>query len=385
LIAFKELPELALYVHLPWCVRKCPYCDFNSHERADALPEAEYVSALLTDLEMSLPQVWGRPISSIFIGGGTPSLFTPRAIDTLLSGVRARVKVLPMAEITLEANPGTFEVDRFQGFRDAGVTRVSIGVQSFNAHHLQLLGRIHDADQARAAVAAAVERFDRVNVDLMFGLPGQDMDALGRDLDTALALGTTHVSCYQLTMEPNTAFARRPPGGLPDDDELADMQSVVIERLAARGFARYEISAYAKPGHACRHNLNYWTFGDYVGIGAGAHGKISMPDRIVRTTRLRHPEQYMASIARGEGASQAEVGVEALAFEFMMNGLRLTDGVPVGRWRQTTGMELQAHPFLLDRISEAQRKGLLARDPGVFRATDRGLELLNDLQSIFLN
>ena len=385
MIAFKELPELALYVHLPWCVRKCPYCDFNSHERADALPEADYVAALLADLEASLPQVWGRPISSIFIGGGTPSLFTPRAIDSLLSGLRARVKVLPMAEITLEANPGTFEVERFRGFRDAGVTRVSLGVQSFNEHHLKALGRIHDGVQARAAVAAAVELFDRVNVDLMFGLPGQDMDQLHRDLDVALAMGTTHLSCYQLTLEPNTAFARRPPSGLPDDDRLADMQAVVVERLAQQGFARYEISAYAKPGHECRHNLNYWTFGDYLGIGAGAHGKVSLPDQILRTSRLRHPEQYMASIAEGRGPAQVPVPADALPFEFMMNGLRLMAGVPVGRWRQTTGMELQAHPFLLERVMDAQQKGLLARDPGVFRATERGFELLNDLQSIFLN
>lgn len=392
MIRFSALPELSLYIHLPWCVRKCPYCDFNSHERQQELPERAYVDALLKDLEASLPMIWGRPVMSIFMGGGTPSLFSPEMIGELLSGVRARLPLLPNAEITMEANPGTFEVERFMGFRAAGVNRLSVGVQSFDSERLRVLGRIHDAGQAISAIEQALRIFDRVNADLMFGLPGQTLQDLQQELSVLNRLGLSHVSCYQLTMEPNTSFAVRPPKGLPDDDALADMQALVIDALGAAGLSRYEISAFARAGQECRHNLNYWAFGDYVGIGAGAHGKISFADRIVRTQKLRNPKAYMGWIAGGSprpsGARDDEIlepiPVESLPFEFMLNALRLTQGVPVGRWAQTTGMAVGAHPFLLERLGQAQARGLMRMDPGRFQATGRGLELLNDLQALFL-
>lgn len=396
-IQFKQLPELSLYVHMPWCVRKCPYCDFNSHEARNTIPEKAYLAALVADLESNLPLIWGRPVVSIFIGGGTPSLFSPESIGELLMAIRARVKVLPDAEITLEANPGTFEADRFAGFRDAGVNRLSIGVQSFNNTHLAALGRVHDSQQAIAAAALAVKLFEKVNLDLMFGLPGQDQRGLQADLQQALSLGAKHVSCYQLTLEPNTRFAVQPPAGLPDDDTLADMQAFVVDQLGQAGLARYEISAYAAPGQASDHNLNYWTFGDYLGIGAGAHGKLSFAHNITRIVKPRHPELYCqkfgAPLADAkmplrvfgtDAPSTEEVPVEALPFEFMLNALRLMHGVPVGRWEQTTGMSVGAHPFLLERLGQAQSLGLLSAEPGVFRATPRGMELLNDLQSVFL-
>jgi putative oxygen-independent coproporphyrinogen III oxidase len=382
MISFRELPELSLYIHLPWCLRKCPYCDFNSHEQRDAIPESAYIDALMRDLESWLPMVWGRPVVTVFLGGGTPSLFSPDAIDRILSGVRSRLKLLPQAEITLEANPGTFEVGRFRGFREAGITRLSIGVQSFSDSQLLRLGRVHDARQALAAVTHALEMFERVNVDLMFGLPGQTIEEASCELDQALRLGVAHVSCYQLTLEPGTSFAARPPAGLPDDDTLAQMQQQLTGQLQAAGLERYEVSAYARDGHRCRHNLNYWSFGDYLGIGAGAHGKISSADGITRTARVRHPQAYMADPSANTKISA--VAVEDLPFEFMLNGLRLVHGVPVARWNQTTGTAVGDHPFLLERLSLAQSKGLMALDPAAFRATPRGLELLNDLQSLFL-
>lgn len=397
-IQLTALPELSLYVHLPWCVRKCPYCDFNSHESRGEIPEKAYLSALIADLELSLPLVWGRPIVSIFIGGGTPSLFSPDAIGELLMAIRARLRVLPGAEITLEANPGTFETDRFIGFRDAGVNRLSIGIQSFDNDHLRALGRVHDRDQAIAAAELALKHFEKVNLDLMFGLPGQEQRDVDTDLQQAVSIGTQHVSCYQLTLEPNTRFAVQPPSGLPDDDLLADMQAFVVDRLGQAGLRRYEISAYAAPGQESVHNLNYWTFGDYLGIGAGAHGKLSFADRITRTLKPRHPNLYMqrfgaqacaptmpVAISAEDASGTDDVPVEALPFEFMLNALRLMDGVPVGRWELTTGMSVASHPFLLERIGKAQSLGLLSRDPGVFRATPRGIELLNDLQSLFLS
>lgn len=394
-INFQTLPELSLYVHLPWCVRKCPYCDFNSHERNDSIPEQRYVDALIADLESSLPMVWGRPVVSIFFGGGTPSLFSADAIAQLISAIRARIKLLPNAEITLEANPGTFEAQRFLGYRDAGVNRLSLGIQSFNDAHLKILGRVHDRGQAIAAAELAMKAFPKVNLDLMFGLPNQDQRGVDADVTTAIELGAQHISCYQLTLEPNTHFAVRPPDGLPDDDALADMQSFVVDRLAAAGLSRYEISAFAAPGQKSLHNLNYWTFGDYLGIGAGAHGKISSAHAIVRTMKPRHPDLYMQRfgsavrfpvdvVAASSGITSERVGDSALPFEFMLNALRLIKGVSVSRWQQTTGMAVADHPFLLERIGKAQSFGLLAREPGVFRATPRGIELLNDLQSIFL-
>ncbi len=382
MIRFEQLPELSLYVHLPWCVRKCPYCDFNSHELKSPLPEQAYIDALIQDLQSSLPQIWGRPVVSVFIGGGTPSLFSAQSMQRLLSEIRSLVPLIPDAEITMEANPGTFDAERFAGFRDAGVNRLSLGVQSFMDSQLHALGRVHDAEQARRAIAQAKPLFDRLNIDLMFGLPGQSLEALEAELDILSGFEPSHVSLYQLTLEPNTLFAVRPPSGLPDDDLLADMQSLVIERLAQRGLVRYEISGFAAPGQECRHNLNYWSFGDYLGIGAGAHGKLSFADRIVRTVRPRHPDGFMRQPA--EGGTETPVRPEDLPFEFMLNTLRLIQGVPSGRWAQTTGIQVGSHPFLLDRIGLAQSRGLMSVRPDRFQASARGIELLNDLQSLFL-
>ena len=389
MISFATLPELSLYIHLPWCERKCPYCDFNSHAFDGLLEEDRYLDALIADLEVSLPLIWGRPVVSVFIGGGTPSLFSPDAIARLLAAIRARVKLLPDAEITLEANPGTMDGSRFAGYADAGVNRLSVGVQSFSDKQLLRLGRIHNVSQARQAIASALGFFQKVNLDLMFGLPGQSLHDLGIELREAIGLGVSHLSCYQLTLEPNTRFANNPPADLPDDDLLADMQAMVVEDLAAVGLNRYEISAYAKSGHQCRHNLNYWTFGDYLGIGAGAHGKISFSDRIVRTQKRRTPNAYMLWAASAAKPPVQDLGGQTvqpgeLPFEFMLNALRLIEGVPIGRWKTTTGMAIGDHPFLLERLGRAQRLGLLSRDPSKFQATPRGLELLNDLQSLFL-
>ena len=381
-IHFQTLPELSLYVHLPWCIRKCPYCDFNSHERRAPIAETAYIDALINDLEQSLPLVWGRPVISVFIGGGTPSLFSPQAIARLLSEIRARLPLVPDAEITMEANPGTFELDRFEGFREAGISRLSLGVQSFSDAMLGQLGRVHSGNQAELALASALKIFDRVNVDLMFGLPGQRLNDLRQELDRLLSFPLTHVSLYQLTLEPNTLFAARPPQGLPDDDCLAEMQALVAQRLAQSGLMRYEVSAYAAAGQQCQHNLNYWTFGDYLGIGAGAHGKISLANRIFRTVKARNPDTYLS--AKGAAAKESEVSVHDLGFEFMLNALRLVEGVPIGRWAQTTGIAIGGHPFLLERLGSAQSKGLMVRRPDRFQATARGLELLNDLQAIFL-
>ena len=381
-IHFQTLPELSLYVHLPWCIRKCPYCDFNSHERRVPIAETAYIDALINDLEQSLPLVWGRPVISVFIGGGTPSLFSPQAIARLLSEIRARLPLVPDAEITMEANPGTFELDRFEGFREAGISRLSLGVQSFSDAMLGQLGRVHSGNQAELALASALKIFDRVNVDLMFGLPGQRLSDLKQELDRLLSFPLTHVSLYQLTLEPNTLFAVRPPQGLPDDDCLAEMQTLVAQRRAQSGLMRYEVSAYAAAGQQCQHNLNYWTFGDYLGIGAGAHGKISLANRIFRTVKARNPDAYLS--AKGAAAKESEVSVHDLGFEFMLNALRLVEGVPIGRWAQTTGIAIGGHPFLLERLGSAQSKGLMVRRPDRFQATARGLELLNDLQAIFL-
>jgi putative oxygen-independent coproporphyrinogen III oxidase len=375
-VRLQALPPLALYVHIPWCVRKCPYCDFNSHERSGDLPEKAYVEKLLLDLEGHLPSAWGRRLSSVFIGGGTPSLFSPEAIDALLSGVRARLPLEPGAEITLEANPGTVEARRFRGFRDAGVNRISIGVQSFDDRMLTVLGRIHSADEARRAIAAALAAFDNVNIDLMYGLPGQSVDMVRADIREAASAGTPHVSAYQLTIEPNTAFWSKPPP-LPAHDDSADMQLAVESALAHAGFEHYEISAFAKPGMRCWHNLNYWQFGDYLGIGAGAHGKISFPDRITRHERAKQPAMYLQ-----EGAVENRVIVPAeLPFEFMLNALRLVEGFSVALFTERTGL-----PFttMQPRLEHAEKQGLLVRDLKVIRPTERGQRFLNELLALFL-
>jgi oxygen-independent coproporphyrinogen-3 oxidase len=374
-------PPLALYVHLPWCLKKCPYCDFNSHEAAGAAPEAKYLDALRADLESALPLVWGRRIHSVFVGGGTPSLFSPESIDRLLADVRARLVLEPGCEVTLEANPGTFERERFRAFRAAGVTRLSIGVQSFDDSALQRIGRVHDGAQARAAVEEAADTFDTFNLDLMYALPGQDLAALDRDLGTALGFAPPHLSIYHLTLEPNTLFAARPPV-LPDDDLASDMLDHIVERTAATGLQRYEVSAFARPGHRCAHNLNYWAFGDYLGIGAGAHGKLSFPHRVLRQVRWREPARYMAEALAGTPVSnEDEVARSALPFEFMLNALRLREGFELQLYRERTGLPLSSIEAAL--VAAGQR-GLIERDFARVVPTARGFDFLSDLQALFL-
>ncbi|MEO6747360.1 MAG: radical SAM family heme chaperone HemW [Caldimonas sp.] len=388
-LSFAALPPLALYVHLPWCLKKCPYCDFNSHEwrptspeaGVDALPESRYLDALRADLEASLPFVWGRRIHSIFIGGGTPSLFTPESIDRLLADIRARLPLEAGCEITLEANPGTFERDRFRAFRAAGVTRLSIGVQSFDDTKLRAIGRVHDAAQAHAAVAEAAAAFDTFNIDLMYALPGQTLAEWAADLDAALAYEPPHLSAYHLTIESNTLFAKHPPV-LPHDDLSAEMLDHVVQRTGDRGLDRYEVSAYARPGHRCLHNLNYWQFGDYLGIGAGAHGKLTFPHRIVRQTRFRDPSRYMIEALKGSALAQdVEVARDELAFEFMLNALRLREGFELSRFVERTGLSIGA---VEGAMADAERRRLLERDLSRAWPTAKGLDFLNDLQALFL-
>jgi putative oxygen-independent coproporphyrinogen III oxidase len=376
-----ELPPLALYAHIPWCLRKCPYCDFNSHEKRGELPEAEYVDALVADLEASLPRVWGRRLHTVFIGGGTPSLFSPAAIDRLITAIRTRIPVDPEAEITLEANPGTFEVERFRGFRAAGVNRLSIGAQSFDDAKLAALGRVHGADEARRAIAAALELFPTVNVDVMYALPGQALEEALADVREAIALGAPHVSAYHLTLEPDTHFHRHPPQ-LPADDVAADMQEGIEGLLAGAGFGHYETSAFARPGHRARHNLNYWTFGDYIGIGAGAHGKISSRERIVREVRERKPQSYLRAALAGDAVQETrEVAEAELPFEFMLNALRLIEGFPAALFAQRTGLPLAA---VEPQLRAAEAAGLLERDHARIRPTAKGQRFLNDLLEGFL-
>jgi len=383
-LTLAALPPLSLYVHLPWCLKKCPYCDFNSHAVRGALeelPQRRYVDALVADLEAALPFVWGRRVHTIFIGGGTPSLFAPEEIERLLAAIRARLPLEPGCEITLEANPGTFERERFHAFRAAGVNRLSIGVQSFDDARLAALGRVHDAAQARAAIAEAKEAIETFNIDLMYALPGQTLAECEADLDAALAFAPPHLSVYQLTIEPNTYFAKYPPP-LPDDDLAAAMLDRITETTAGAGLERYEVSAYACPGHRARHNLNYWEFGDYLGIGAGAHGKLSFPHRVVRQVRLRDPAAYLAGAEAGAAiASENEVARAELAFEFMLNALRLRDGFELARFAERTGLPLSA---IARPLEEAERRGLVARDLHHVRPTERGFDFLNDLLELFL-
>ena len=366
------LPPLSLYVHLPWCIRKCPYCDFNSHEiAADQAPQQAYIDALLADLDQALPLIWGRPVHSIFIGGGTPSLFSPAAIDQLLSGLRARLRLAADAEITLEANPGTFEKDRFRAFAQAGVTRLSLGVQSFDDQALKALGRVHDRAQALAAAAEAAQCFETFNLDLMYAWPGQ-----------ALALQPPHLSIYHLTVEPNTYFAKYPPA-LPEEDLAYEMLDRISERTALSGLQRYEVSAYARPGHRCWHNLNYWQFGDYLGIGAGAHSKLSFAHRVVRQVRLREPRLYMERAALGQAVAQEqEVGRGELPFEFMLNALRLPEGFALQSFNDRTGLPPSV---LQEALAQGRARGWLEADLQQIRPTARGFDFLNDLQALFLN
>ena len=377
------LPPLSLYVHLPWCIKKCPYCDFNSHEMAGAEPpEQRYIDALIADLEASLPLIWGRSVHSIFIGGGTPSLFSPAAIDRLLAELRARLRLDADCEITLEANPGTFEKDRFKAFRHAGVTRLSVGVQSFNDAHLKALGRVHDSAQAIAAVQEAAANFETFNLDIMYALPGQTLEGLEKDMRQALALNPPHISIYHLTIEPNTYFAKFPPV-IPEEDLAYAMLDRITEMTAQAGMQRYEVSAYAKPGHRCFHNLNYWQFGDYLGIGAGAHSKLSFAHRIVRQVRWREPRLYIDNALAGEAVTQeTEVSRADLPFEYMLNALRLRDGFKLQDLAEKTGLPVSA---LQTGLDEAERKGLIERDLTSLRPTVRGFDFLNDLHSLFLS
>jgi coproporphyrinogen III oxidase-like Fe-S oxidoreductase len=411
---FRALPPLSLYIHLPWCVRKCPYCDFNSHEARAAMPEERYIAALVADLEQAVPSVWGRRVYSIFFGGGTPSLFSARGIDAILAAVRARLSLAADAEITLEANPGTVEAGKFRDFRAAGVNRLSLGIQSFDSRHLEALGRIHDGGDARKAIAIAQGSFENVNLDLMYGLPGQTPGEALADIDAALSYAPAHLSCYHLTIEPNTLFHRFPPP-LPDEDSTATMQDAIEGRLDAAGYEHYEVSAYARrseeggvrreggnpdevaTGSAlltprpspltgssarCAHNLNYWQFGDYLGIGAGAHGKISFPDRIAREARIKHPVRYMESLERGEPVQERhDVPARDLGFEFMMNALRLNHGFPSRLFEERAGLPLTA---VLRELEEAERRGLIERDHERIAPTRLGLRFLNDLLQVFL-
>jgi oxygen-independent coproporphyrinogen-3 oxidase len=377
------LPPLSLYVHLPWCLKKCPYCDFNSHEKpGEALPEQRYVDAVIADLETALPLIWGRTIHSIFIGGGTPSLFAPATIDRLLGDIRARLRLEANCEISMEANPGTFEKDRFRAYRQAGVTRLSIGVQSFNDDHLKALGRVHDRAQALAAVEEAAQSFETFNLDIMYALPGQTLEQAGEDMTLALQFGPPHISIYHLTIEPNTYFAKFPPV-IPEDDTAYAMLDHITDLTGAAGLERYEVSAYAKAGHRCKHNLNYWQFGDYLGIGAGAHSKLSFAHRVLRQVRIREPRLYMDHALAGNAMSQEdEVSRSELPFEFMLNALRLRNGFGLRVFSERTGLAFTA---IEAALQAAECKGLIERDFARVRPTQRGFDFLSDLQSLFLS
>ncbi|AGG33284.1 Putative oxygen-independent coproporphyrinogen III oxidase [beta proteobacterium CB] len=389
------LPPLSLYIHFPWCEKKCPYCDFNSHQIKDGVGNADagvkpsqgfdevrYIKALIADLETELPRVWGRQVHSIFIGGGTPSLLSANGMNELLSAIRARVNLEPDCEITMEANPGSVETEKFAGFANAGINRVSLGIQSFQDQQLKALGRIHNGAEAKRAITIALEHFKSVNLDLMFGLPNQTLEAAKADIETALSFKTPHLSFYNLTLEPNTYFANFPPK-LPSEDEIDAIFEQNLALLEAAGYRRYEISAYAKKDQECKHNLNYWRFGDYIGIGAGAHGKISFPDKITRQVRERHPETYMQAMeSKGNALIEArEIPAKDLPFEFMLNTLRLTDGVDTVTFGERTGLPLNV---VSKGLNEASKKGLLDSDPNRLKATEQGLRYLNNLQELFL-
>lgn len=375
-VNFKALPPLSLYIHIPWCVRKCPYCDFNSHELRGAFPEREYVAALIRDLEMALPLIWGRRVYTVFFGGGTPSLLSGESVEEILRQVRMLLTLDPGAEITLEANPGTVEMGRFAAYRDAGVNRLSLGIQSFNCAHLKALGRIHSADDGRRAIEMAQCHFDNLNLDLMYALPNQSLEQALHDLRIALSLAPQHLSCYHLTLEPNTLFHLNPPP-LPDDDVSCDMQQGIEELLEAHGYQHYETSAFAQPKKQSRHNLNYWQFGDYLGLGAGAHSKLSFPDRIIRQTRYKQPHEYMQKTA----PIQNEVSVNDLPFEFMMNALRLNEGIDSTLFEERTSLPLYS---IRRELEVAEKRGLLERNFRRIAPTRLGQRFLNDLLEIFL-
>ncbi len=378
---FRILPPLSLYVHVPWCARKCPYCDFNSHELRDAVPEQRYVSALIADLEQALPGIWGRRVYTVFFGGGTPSLLSAQAVDAILGAVRSRLLLAADAEITLEANPGTVEADKFREFRAAGVNRLSLGIQSLNPRQLRALGRIHDDTEAVRAIELARRHFENFNLDLMYGLPDQGVAEARADIERVVEWQPPHVSAYHLTIEPNTYFHRFPPR-LPEEEAAAQMQEAVEEVLRDAGYRHYETSAFARPGRQSRHNLNYWTFGDYLGIGAGAHSKLSFPGRVERSMRVKHPERYMEEAERGAALQERhQVDPGEIGFEFMMNALRLAEGFAVRLFEERAGVPLTA---VLQRLEAAERRGLIERDHERVRPTPLGRRFLNDLLQIFL-
>lgn len=381
----KSLPPLSLYIHIPWCLKKCPYCDFNSHEirgEGGQAPEDEYVAALIRDLEFALADVWGRRLSSVFFGGGTPSLFSAKAIDTILTAVRTLLPLEHFAEVTMEANPGTFEAQKFADFRAAGINRLSIGVQSFNPQHLKALGRVHDDQEAHRAVEIALKNFDNINLDLMYALPGQTLTAAQADIETACSLGVTHISAYHLTLEPNTLFHRFPPH-LPDDEQAAAMQNMIEQTTVHHQYRHYETSAFAQAGRESRHNLNYWLFGDYLGIGAGAHSKISFADKIVRQMRYKQPKEYLAKANAHESLTQTqhELTPSDRGFEFMMNALRLNGGFDTMLFQERTGLPIIA---VQQQLDEAEHRGLLVHDHHRIKPTVLGRRFLNDLLQIFL-
>lgn len=380
-VNFQALPPLSLYIHIPWCVRKCPYCDFNSHEARGVFPEKKYIAALVRDLEMALPLIWGRKVYTVFFGGGTPSLLSGAGVTEILRQVRLLLPLDHNAEITLEANPGTVEADKFAAFRDAGVNRLSMGIQSFNDAHLKALGRIHSADEARRAIEVAQQHFDNINLDLMYALPEQTLEQALLDVQTALQFEPQHLSCYHLTLEPNTLFYRNPPS-LPDDDASSDMQQHIEELLAAHGYQHYETSAFAQPQRRAKHNLNYWQFGDYLGIGAGAHSKLSFHDKVLRQARYKQPQAYMDAVARGEPLQEEfAVSHRDIAFEFMMNALRLNEGFDTALFTERTSLPLLA---IRHELEEAEKRGLLLRDLQKIAPTQQGRRFLNDLLEIFL-
>lgn len=378
-----ETEPLALYVHWPWCVRKCPYCDFNSYGAPRCIPEAAYVTALTEDLAWAARAAAGRQVSSVFFGGGTPSLMSADGFSRLMDAIRRTVTLKEDCEISMEANPGTVERDRFKAYAAAGVNRISLGIQSFSDENLKRLGRIHSASDAMKSIEAAHEAFENINLDVMYALPGQTEKELETEIAAALAAATTHLSFYELTIEDGTAFGKRPPDGLPEGDAAADMGQLVHERLTTGGFEHYEISGYAKPGRRCRHNRTYWTFGDYLGVGAGAHGKVTADGEIIRTVRTANPTNYLAGAEKGVFESERRVVTdEDLPFEFALNVLRLTDGVAASRWEATTGRPLS---FVEPVLADLRTKGLLVPDAGRIAVTELGRRFLSDVQEAFLS
>ena len=381
-VPLKALPPLALYIHIPWCIKKCPYCDFNSHEAKDHIPEELYIDALVQDVEYSLPQIWGRKIHTIFFGGGTPSVLSAQAVDSLLSRLRALLPLEHCTEITLEANPGTFEAAKFEAYRQSGINRLSIGIQSFSSQYLKKLGRVHTDQEAFKAVEIAQRYFDNFNLDLMYALPDQSFEEAIEDIKTAARLSPTHLSAYQLTLEPNTLFYRYPPQ-LPGDDAAEEMQTAIEQLLADAGYQNYETSAFAKPGWRCKHNLNYWQFGDYLGIGAGAASKISFPDRILRSMRHKQPKAYLENIKSHQHVMEEQsVSLNDLPFEFMMNALRMHDGFPIYLFEERTGLSLNV---IAKQLREARQKKLIYFDSKIIKPTAKGRRFLNDLLQLFLS